>query len=534
MKLLIDNPLLTLFIVAAAGYLLGRVRVAGVGLGVAAVLFCGLAMGGLDRRLALPELVPMFGLVIFVYTLGLSSGATFFSSLRRKGLRDNGLALAAVSAGAVAAFAVGGALGLPSARIAGLFAGALTNTPALAAVAEQLKAAGALEAARSAPIVAYSLAYPLGVVGSLAAVLLARRLGRAAGAEEPRPEPLQSATVRIVRTEACEGTGRAALARLELPLAFGRLRRGGQVRVFDEQEERLELGDEVVLVGTSSALERAFVLLGPRLSERLELDRRVLDFRRIAVSSVDCAGRTLGELDLHDRFGATVTRVRRGDVELVGTDDLQLELGDRVRVVAPRERLPELTRFFGDSYRALGEIDVVSVGLGICLGLLLGHLAIPLPGGRHFSLGNAGGPLIVGLVLGRLGRTGPMVWSLPYDANQTLRQLGLVLFLAGVGTRSGHAFVSTLQSSDALTLLAGGFAITMSAALVAVLVGRALGVPAERLSGVVAAAHTQPAALAFAVEKAGSESPNAGYASAFPISTIAKILAAQLLLELAR
>lgn len=529
MQLFIESPLLTLFTVAAAGYLLGRVRVAGVSLGVAAVLFCGLGAGALDQRLALPELVPLFGLVLFVYMLGLASGATFFSSLRRRGLRDAAVALAAVVAGAAVAGLAGMLLELPVAHTAGLFAGALTNTPALAAVVEQVGESSA--AVRVLPIVGYSLAYPVGVLGALIAVLLARRLGRAAPAEDRRA-PLESATVRITQEAACQGTGKEVLARLGLAVVAGRLRRGEQVRVLDAQDESFALGDEVVLVGDAAALARAAAQLGERVAEPLELDRHVLDFRRVAVSSPECAGRPLGELALLDRFGAVVTRVRRGDVELVATDDLVLELGDRVRVVAPRQRLPEISRFFGDSYRALGEIDVVSVGLGVCLGLLVGKLAVPLPGGAHFSLGNAGGPLVVGLVLGRLGRSGPVVWNLPYDANQTLRQLGLVLFLAGVGTRSGHAFASTLASGHALPLVAAGLAITLASALAAVLVGRALGTPAERLSGVVAAAHTQPAALAFAVEKAGGEGPNAGYASAFPAATIAKILAAQLLLSL--
>lgn len=526
MQLFIESPLLTLFTVAAAGYLLGRVRVAGVSLGVAAVLFCGLAAGALDRRLALPELVPLFGLVLFVYMLGLASGATFFASLRRRGLRDAAVALAAVVAGAAVAAVAGALLELPVAHTAGLFAGALTNTPALASVVEQVGGSS-----RALPIVGYSLAYPVGVLGALVAVLLARRLGRAAPPEDRRA-PLESATVRITQPVACAGTCRDVLARLELPVAVGRLRRGGELRVLDAHDESFALGDVVVLVGDSAALAGAASLLGERVAEPLELDRHVLDFRRVAVSSPECAGRALGELALADRFGAVVTRVRRGDVELVATDELVLELGDRVRVVAPRQRLAEISRFFGDSYRALGEIDVVSVGLGVCLGLVVGKLAVPLPGDAHFSLGNAGGPLVVGLVLGRLGRTGPVVWNLPYDANQTLRQLGLVLFLAGVGTRSGHAFASTLASGHALPLVAAGLAITLASALAAVLVGRALGTPAERLSGVVAAAHTQPAALAFAVEKAGGEGPNAGYASAFPAATIAKILAAQLLLSL--
>jgi putative transport protein len=536
LSFLVASPLLTLFVVAAAGYLIGKVRVAGFGLGVAAVLFCGLALGALDQRVALPEFVPLFGLVLFVYTIGLASGPGFFASLRRRGLRDNGVALTAIVTGAVVAVMVGTLLGLDAGRIAGLFAGGLTNTPALAAVVEQL--AGADETVRSAPIVAYSITYPLGVLGPLFAVLLARRVaarGTSAGDDQAAANVLQNLTVRVTRAEACAGTGKAVLDRHQLRVAIGRMRRGGELRIFDDNDEALRLDDVIVLVGPRDELERAAALLGEIISDQVELDlamdRRVLDFRRIVVSSPDCAGRSLGALDLHTRFAATATRVRRGDVELLASDDLILELGDRVRVVAPRQRLAEISHFFGDSYRALAEVDVVSIGLGICLGLLLGSLPVPLPGGGHFTLGYAGGPLIVGLLLGRLGRTGPLVWNLPFSANLTLRQLGLVLFLAGVGTRSGHAFATTLQDGHALPLLLTGAAITLSAALVAIALGRILGLSRDRLTGVIAGAHTQPAVLAFAVEKAGSDLPNAGYASVFPLATIVKILAAQMIAQ---
>jgi putative transport protein len=208
-----------------------------------------------------------------------------------------------------------------------------------------------------------------------------------------------------------------------------------------------------------------------------------------------------------------------------------LEPGDRVRIVAPRERMESVTRFFGDSYRMLSEIDVAAFGLGIVAGLLLGLVPIPMPGGGSFRLGMAGGPLVVGLVLGALERTGPITWQLPYNANLTLRQLGAVLFLAGVGIRSGHAFVGTVRSSEGLVMLVVGAAVTVAAAVLAVWLGMALlRVPVDVLCGIVAGMQTQPAVLAFAVEQSGDDLPNTGYASVYPVATIAKIVLAQVLL----
>jgi putative transport protein len=189
-----------------------------------------------------------------------------------------------------------------------------------------------------------------------------------------------------------------------------------------------------------------------------------------------------------------------------------------------------VTRFFGDSYRTLSEIDVAAFALGLVGGLLIGLVPVPMPGGGDFRLGMAGGPLVVGLVLGALERTGPITWQLPYNANLTLRQLGAVLFLAGVGVRSGHAFVDTLRSSEGLVVLGVGAAVTALAALLVVWVGRkALHVPVDVLCGIVAGMQTQPAVLAFAVEQAGDDLPNTGYASVYPVATIAKIVLAQVL-----
>jgi putative transport protein len=242
-------------------------------------------------------------------------------------------------------------------------------------------------------------------------------------------------------------------------------------------------------------------------------------------------GQRLGDLDLLERFGAVVTRVRRGDVELLPRPELVLEPGDRVRVVTYRQNMAAVTEFFGDSYRAVSEVDVLSFSLGLALGLVVGILPLSLPGGVTIKLGMAGGPLIVGLLLGVLERTGPMVWSLPYSANMTLRQLGLILFLAGVGTRAGHPFVTTLAQGSGFAVFAAGAGITAAVATVTLWIGhRLLRLPMGTMIGVLAGLQTQPAVLGFALEQSGNDLPNIGYASVYPVATIAKILIAQWLL----
>jgi putative transport protein len=537
-----ESPLLLLFLVAALGYLVGRIRVAGFGLGIAAVLFVGLGAGALDPELKLPELVSSFGLVLFVYTIGVAGGPGFFASFQRRGLRDSGFA--ALLTTLAAALTTGAALllGLDAPLAAGLYCGSTTNTPALAGVVQALREGGVTsEAALAVPVVAYSVAYPMGVVGVLLALWLVPRILRADLDEMPPSmraaglgQHLVDLTVRVTRLDATH----APLAELRrqhgLRVLFGRLKRGSETRIVDD-ETRLALGDLVTVIGNDSSVHSMAALLGELSDERLDLDRHAIDFRRIFVSNPALTGKRLAELRLSERFGAIITRIRRGDVELLADSDTVLELGDRIRVVAPRDRIDEVSRHFGDSYRALAEVDVVTFSLGIALGLAFGMLPVPMPGGSVFKLGYAGGPLIVGLVLGRLGRSGPLVWTLPYSANLTLRQLGLVLFLAGVGTRSGHAFASTLAGGGGLVLFAAGAVVTALAATAGLVAGsKLLRIPMGLLIGIVAGVHTQPAALAFASEQTKSDLPNLGYTTVFPIATITKIVLAQVVLILLR
>lgn len=537
-RLLAQNPLLLLFLVAAIGYPIGRLRVRGGQLGVAAVLFVGLAAGALDPSLALPEIVYMLGLAIFVYAIGLASGRAFLASLRREGLRHAGLAVGAVALALALSAAAQRLLGVDRATAAGLFAGALTNTPALAAAIETLRQSSPASALAQ-PVVAYSICYPMGVVGVILALRLGGRLWRPDPEREARRlrelgaanEPLSSETVRVERDMG--GLGLAELVRgLRLRVIFSRVRRGDAL-FLASPEERLREGDLVTVVGTRGEIERVARRLGGISEERIDLDRSEFDFRRIFVSNAEVAGRPLGDLDVTRRLGAVVTRVRRGDVDLLPSDDMRLEIGDRVRVLAPVKRLPEAAAFFGDSFRAASEIDILGFGLGLALGLLVGIVPIPLPGGVTVSLGFAGGPLVVALVLGVVERTGGTIWTLPFGANVALRQIGLILFLAGIGTRAGQGFLATFAGGGGLALFAAGAAVTFATALAALFVARrVLHVPMAFAAGMLAGIHTQPAVLGFALEEAENDVPSLGYAAVYPTATLAKLLLVQVLVAL--
>ncbi len=526
-----DNPILLLFVVIAIGFVLGQIKIAGFSFGIAAVLFAGIGAGALDPRLKLPDPVWVLGLALFVYTVGLASGPGFFSALRRRGLGPNLLVLGCLTAAAATAVGVGvGLLALGGAVGAGVFSGSLTNTPALAAAIEALKGvttAGEFDRLSAEPIAGYSLTYPLGVVIPLLAVFwLSRRRGSAS-----RRAELVTATA-LVERDGLPTLGEIRHAHDD-DVAFGRLRHGATTAPAVDHS-LLHPGDLVTVVGAPASVATVVAELGTRSDEAMDLDRHDVDYRRIVVSRRELAGLRIEDLDLQRRFGGTITRVRRGDTDLLADPRLVLELGDRVRVVAQRRRLGEIGTFFGDSYRALGEVDVLTFALGLALGLGLGLVPFPIPGPGNFELGSAGGPLVVALCLGALGRTGPFVWQIPHGANLTLRQLGIVLFLAAIGTRAGETFGSTIADTRALSILATGILATSASVGLALFVGlRVLHLEASTLAGVIAGIQTQPAVLAFAGERTTDEHEvNLGYASVYPLAVIAKIIVAQVMLRI--
>lgn len=522
-RVLAESPLLLLFLVAAVGYPLGKVRMGRVRLGVAMVLFVGLVFGAVDQRLRLPEVVSQIGLVLFVYTVGLASGPGFFATFRSQGGKIGALAVLGPLAGVAVAVLAAKSLGLGSSLGAGGYCGALTTTPALASVMELAKKWG------GDPVVGYSIAYPFGVLGVIAAcAIYSRRTGgRTEPAKKNPPPPLVSRTVQVTKTEIADKKLHEVRTAHGLDVTFGRYARDGEIHMANA-EVALQIGDSMTIVGTAEEVERAMAVLGEPAEVHLADDRSHVDFRRILVSNRDYIGKPLRELRLPTTLGATVTRLRRGDVDIVPHADTVLQAGDRVRVVADAHRLDAIAKTLGDSYEAVSEIDVVSLSLGVAAGLLLGLVQIPLPGGLSFSLGLAGGPLMVALVLGAVHRTGPVVWEVPYSANLTLRQVGLVLFFAGVGTRSGFGFVQTLGKPSGWVLLGAFALVTLVTSTVSLLLAHRLfkGSPAQTM-GMVAAVHTQPAVLSFVRESTGDDQAELGYATVFPLASVLKIVLAQ-------
>ncbi len=539
-EVFIRSPLLLLFTVMAIGYGIGEIRIKSFKLGVAAVLFVGLGFGALSPELEVPQFIVFMGLAIFVYTVGLSSAPSFFASFQRNGLRDIYFATGTILLSAGLAYAIGVWLNFDPATTGGLYAGASTNTPALAGLLDAIQKNIPLEgqdAISQQAVVGYSLAYPLGVLGVMLGLFVLQRLMKIDYGEEyrslqkdyPLGEKLLSRTFRVEHPDMAGRTLREFRQHHHTGVAFGRMRHEGEtyLTTWDSQPA---IGDLIVLVGSQEAIEETAKHVGPPADGQLSHDRSVFDVRRIFVSNEEIAGKTIASLNLQERFNVLITRVQRGDMDLLASGDTVLELGDRILLVAHRKDLPEVFRVFGNSYEALSKVNLLSFGMGITLGLLLGMITFELPGGYSFSLGFAGGPLIVALILGQLRRTGPIVWTLPYGANLTLRQLGLIFLLAGIGIRSGQTFYQTLQTDLGLKLFLAGGIIAMVTTVVTILVGyRLLRIPFSFLGGMVG---SQPAVLEFAMEQAGNKYPTIGYTRMLPVVLIGKILAVQLLYSL--
>jgi putative transport protein len=290
----------------------------------------------------------------------------------------------------------------------------------------------------------------------------------------------------------------------------------------------VEPGDQVVVVGGQEAVARAVDWLGTRAHGHLAHDRSEVDYRRVLLSNTHLAGSTVAELDVGGRFGGVVTRVRRGDLDLLARDDLHVLLGDRLRVVVPRGRMAEVTRYLGDTERRVSEVDAVSLGLGLSLGFLLGLVSLPL-GSVTLSLGVAAGPLVAGIVLGWLERTGPIVWSLPTGASLTLRQLGVLVFLAAVGLSSGSALADSLGEPVGRKLLLAGALLAVLGPVLLTLLTHRLGMSPARSGGLIAGFVGNPSLLAFATGRVADERVNEGYATLFALDTILKVLLVQVI-----
>lgn len=539
----IENPLLLLFVVAGLGYGVGSIRIRGSNLGVAAVLFVGLGVGGLSPELHIPDIIIFLGLAMFVYTIGLSSGPSFFATFRQRGSRDIIFVMVMLTLSASIAFGLHFLFAFDASTTAGLYAGSTTNTPALAGLLDAISNAN-LGSANSKSmseraVIGYSLSYPMGVIGVMIAINVMHRLlkidylaeEQELKQEYPVRQTVTSKTVEVTQPDVTGVPLRDLKRQLNANVVFGRLVRGDET-LLTNYDTTLRIGDQVALVADEEEIERVTLLIGKNMPFRLSSDRSEYDTRRIFVSNPDIAGERLSTLNLNERFAAIITRVRRGDIDLLANSKLVLELGDRVRFVARRQDIPKISKLFGDSYDALSRINLLSFGLGMALGLLLGMITFQLPGDASFKLGFAGGPIIVALILGALRRTGPIVWTLPYSANLTLRQIGLILLLAGVGVNSGHTFVDTVSQGGGGIIFLAGTIISFITAIATLFIGyKLLKIPFSFLTGMVA---SQPAVLDFALEKAGNKLPNIGFTLMLPVSLITKIVYVQFLFALLR
>ncbi len=523
-SLLAEHPLLLLALLLTLGALLGQIGIAGAFLGPAAVLFVaiGLTAWGMSAgvELTIPEILGSFGLILFTYTVGIISGPNFFGSLKR-GWPVMVTTIVALGAAAAVAGLAGAGLGLPGEVIAGTFAGALTNTPALAAASQ---AAGDAEL----PAVGYSISYLWGVIGLLlAAAWTLRRSERDGSAASPRLEQ------RTVRVDRAEDVSVAELLAHHPAVSVTRVQHHQAPMVVGTPAERIVRGDLVSLVGPLAALESLTAELGHVSSVDLIGDRSRLDSNRVTLSASALVGRRLSELDLADRFGAQVSRVRRGDVDMIPGADFIVQLGDRLRVVAPRDQIKAVRSYLGDSERGFSDINPPGLAIGLLIGIGLGMIQIPLPSGS-FTLGSAAGTLIAGLVFGRLGRIGPLPISMPTAAAHSLSSLGMLVFLAYAGTRAGMLFADAVTSAMGWRIAVLGFLVTAVAAVALVAIGRLVHKTNwVQLSGQLGGAQTQPAVLAFVNTRTGFDTRvSLGYALVYPAAMVGKILLAQLLVLL--
>ncbi len=520
-----QQSLLSMFLVIALGYAIGSVNIRGFNLGIGAVLFVGLGVGMLAPKAAPPALLGSLGLVMFVYGIGIQYGKQFFSGLTSPfGLKVNALALASHLVALGVCYVAYAFFSVAPAHVAGLFAGALTSTPALQAA---IGAAG-----NNDPALGYSVAYPFGLIAPIlciyfANVLLKPKLAAATGTGVELREI-------VVRNPQVIGR---PLSELTAALPSG-------VHIFVVRQARqncvptpeivLNKDDVLALAGESEDdLEKARLLIGESAVGRITKDRVNLDYFRLFVSKASVVGVSLADLQIPGVPEFSVMHVRRGDADLLPRPDLVLEFGDRVGVMAKREARDAMRAHFGDSIKGTAEFSYVSLGVGMALGVLLGVLPIPVPGLGTLSLGVAGGPLLVALILSRFGRTGGWVWTMPLSANLTLRNFGLTIFLAQIGMVSGPKFIATVQQLGPL-FLAVGAAIILIPVLFNLFVGHfllrlrfddLLGANAGGVGG-------NPAILAFASKLVPTDRTDITYATTFPAATITKIILVQIMLAM--
>ena len=538
----VESVLIYLCLTAFLGLVLGKLNIKGIRLGIAGVLFMGIALAHCKWQLGYSPLnaeilhfVKEFGLVLFVYSIGIDVGPRFLSSFKNDGMKLNLMVVATVLMGAIIVVAMKLVLNIDTAVIVGLLSGSVTNTPSLGAAQQAL---GSNLAAVEASGMAYAMAYPFGVLGIILVILLIRLIFRIKIEDSEkeyneqlgidRQNHLESVQITITNSN-WEGSKIAELKRMfKDELVISRIQRGDSLDVAVE-DEILQMGDVIFGVSSQDNVEKFKLSIGPvETGQKKEVSGSLAMFN-VLVTNRKIAGKTIEQIGIYRRYEANITRIFRAGMEILPTLNTTLEMGDTVRVVGKRALLSDVRNEIGNSVKELSIPNSISIFLGIFLGILVGCIPIWIPGlPVPAKLGLAGGPLIVALILGHKGRIGKLDFYMTPGANAMLRELGIILFLGCVGLSSGTKFISTFVDGGYMWMLYG-IIITFVPAITIAVIAYFNNVNYLKICGFLAGVSTNPPALEYANSISTSQAQSAAYATVYPLTMFLRIFTAQLL-----
>ena len=526
--------------VISVGVLLGKIKIFGVSLGVTFVLFAGILMGhfGFTGETHILHFIREFGLILFVFCIGLQVGPSFFSSFKKGGMRLNMLAVGIVLlniAVALSIYFIDGGIDLP--MIVGILYGAVTNTPGLGAAQEALNQ---INYTGDPIALGYACAYPLGVVGIIGSIIAIRYICRVNLKKEEQELNTQEADVKHqphmlhleVRNESISGKTLLQIKDfLGRPFVCSRIRHEGHVSI-PNHETIFHVGDQLFIVCSEEDAEAVAAFIGKEIHVDWEKQDTPMVSRRILVTKSEINGKKLGSLHFRSMYGVNVTRINRSGMDLFADPNLVLQVGDRVMVVGQQDAVERVAGVLGNQLKRLDTPNIVTIFVGIFLGILLGSLPIAFPGmPTPLKLGLAGGPLVVAILIGRFGHKLHLVTYTTMSANLMLREIGIVLFLASVGIDAGANFVQTVVEGDGLLYVGSGFLITVIPLLIIGTIARLYyKVNYFTLMGLIAGSNTDPPALAYANQTTSGDAPAVGYSTVYPLSMFLRILTGQMIL----
>ena len=539
----VAHSVLILSLVIAFGIMLAKIKVAGVSLGITWILFVGIVFGHFNMTLNehLLHFMKEFGLILFVYSIGLQVGPGFFSAFKKGGLTLNLLAMLVVFLGVAITIILHFVTGTPITTMVGILSGAVTNTPGLGAAQQANSDLNGIDAPEIA--LGYAVAYPLGVVGIILSLIALKYILRInTKTEEAEAERglghIQELTVRPIsfeiRNEAIDGKKIKDIRPLmNRDFVISRVQyNDGQKIELVNSDTVLHLRDKILVISTPKDIEAISVFFGKQIDMQWEqLDKKLIS-RRILITKPELNGKMLSQLKIRNNFGASITRVNRSGVDLVAAPQLQLQMGDRVTIVGSELAVSHAEKVLGNSMKRLDHPNLIPIFLGIALGCILGSTPFVFPGiPQPVKLGLAGGPLIVSILISRFGPQYKMITYTTMSANLMLREIGISLFLACVGLGAGKGFVETVIYDGGYVWVGYGVIITIVPLLIAGLVGRYIFKLNYYTSiGVLGGSTTNPPALAYSNDLTSCDAPAVGYATVYPLTMFLRVLTAQILI----